>query len=256
MRPTSQSSPISDKRPAGRHGRTRARTVCKMRRSISTRSVVSPFGLVRVVALVSGIAVVLAGCGWTQFRNGPAHTGQQLFETAINANTVSTLVQAWIGVTGGEITSSPAVANGVVYVGSDVGKLYAFDAAGVTGWSGVPSSCSPLWTATTGGAIESSPAVANGVVYVGSDDHTVSAFNAAGQTSCTGTPTKCPSPGARPPAARCNRRRPSPTGGLRGLAGQQVLRLRPTLNLATGTRSVRRTGLTGRLDPQRTFRDA
>src|SRR5712692_3958655 len=59
--------------------------------------------------------------------------------------------------------SSPAVANGVVYVGSDDDKLYAFKANGC----GQPT-CSPLWTASVGSAIWSSPAVANGVVYVGS----------------------------------------------------------------------------------------
>lgn len=37
--------------------------------------------------------------------------------------------QLWVaGTTGGAINSSPAVVNGVVYVGSD--KLYAFDSAG------------------------------------------------------------------------------------------------------------------------------
>jgi outer membrane protein assembly factor BamB len=32
----------------------------------------------------------------------------------------------WTGLTGGPIHSSPTVSNGVVYVGSDDGKLYAF----------------------------------------------------------------------------------------------------------------------------------
>ena len=59
--------------------------------------------------------------------------------------------------------SSPAVANGVVYVGSFDAKVYALNAT--TG--------ATLWTATTGGDVISSPAVANGVVYVGSDGHQV-----------------------------------------------------------------------------------
>jgi outer membrane protein assembly factor BamB len=69
------------------------------------------------------------------------------------------------------VTSSPAVANGVVYVGSDDGDFYAFDAK--TG--------AALWSAATGGAVESSPAVANGVVYVGSDDASLYAFAPNGQ---------------------------------------------------------------------------
>jgi len=50
--------------------------------------------------------------------------------------------------------SSPAVANGVVYVGSYDNKLYAFKI----------QSGAQLWSAATGGGIYSSPAVANGVV--------------------------------------------------------------------------------------------
>ena len=61
--------------------------------------------------------------------------------------------------TGNQIWSSPAVANGVVYVGSDDFKLYAFNAA----------SGQLLWSAAAGGQINTSPAVANGIVYIGSD---------------------------------------------------------------------------------------
>ena len=65
--------------------------------------------------------------------------------------------------------SSPAVANGVVYVGSGDYNVYALDAA--TG--------AKLWSYHTGGAVYSSPTVANGVVYVGSYDYNVYALNAA-----------------------------------------------------------------------------
>jgi outer membrane protein assembly factor BamB len=71
----------------------------------------------------------------------------------------------WPAATGAAITSSPAVANGVVYVGSDDGRLYAF----ASGGCGAPT-CPPLWSGATGAAIKSSPAEANGVVFVGSDD--------------------------------------------------------------------------------------
>jgi outer membrane protein assembly factor BamB len=87
--------------------------------------------------------------------------------------------------------SSPAVANGVVYVGSGDHKLYAFDAAGTTNCSGSPKMCTPLWTATTGDFVGSSPTVAQGVVYVGSNDHKVYAFDAAGTTNCSGSPKTC-----------------------------------------------------------------
>ena len=77
--------------------------------------------------------------------------------------------------THGTIESTPTVSDGVVYVGSDDGKLYAFDAAGC----GSPT-CHALWTGRLGSpAFQSSPAVANGVVYIGSA-HGLSAFAAAG----------------------------------------------------------------------------
>ena len=95
----------------------------------------------------------------------------------------------WTAATGGSV-GSPAVANGVVYVGSGDTNLYAFDAAGVTNCSGTPTTCAPLWTAATGGTV-GSPTVANGVVYVSSSDTNMYAFDAAGVTNCSGDPTTC-----------------------------------------------------------------
>jgi outer membrane protein assembly factor BamB len=69
----------------------------------------------------------------------------------------------------GTVDSSPAVVNGMVYVGSSDGNLYALDA----------STGALLWSYTTGGLFRSSPTVAKGVVYVGSWDHNVYALNAS-----------------------------------------------------------------------------
>src|SRR5439155_5076618 len=90
----------------------------------------------------------------------------------------------WTGTTGSTIESSPTVANGVVFIGSDDGKLYAFPAAGCG-----QSSCQPLWTGPIGFPVfNSSPAVVHGTVYIGSS-HAVAAFPAAGcgQSSCPPT---------------------------------------------------------------------
>jgi outer membrane protein assembly factor BamB len=73
------------------------------------------------------------------------------------------------GSASGGSLSSPAFAEGVIYVGSYDNNLYAFNAA--TG--------EQLWHAPTGGLVNSSPVVANGVVYVGSDDGNLYAFSAA-----------------------------------------------------------------------------
>ena len=72
----------------------------------------------------------------------------------------------WSYRTGGYITSSPTVANGIVYVGSEDGSLYALDAA----------SGHKQWSYQTGYYVASSPTVVNGVVYVGSDDHNLYAL--------------------------------------------------------------------------------
>jgi len=83
----------------------------------------------------------------------------------------------WGYTTGYSVMSSPAVAGGVVYVGSCDGNVYALDTANLL---------YPIWNYTTGisvppywtSAVESSPAVAGGVVYVGSDNGEFYALNA------------------------------------------------------------------------------
>ncbi len=67
------------------------------------------------------------------------------------------------------MASSPAVAEGVVYVGSFDGKVYALESA----------SGAFMWSYPTGNMVVSSPAVAEGVLYVGSYDHMVYAFGSA-----------------------------------------------------------------------------
>jgi outer membrane protein assembly factor BamB len=75
----------------------------------------------------------------------------------------------WTFPTGAAVESSPTLAGGVVYVGSDNDTVYAINAG--TGQS--------VWSFTTTGPVNSSPTVANGVVYVGSDGGIVYALNAA-----------------------------------------------------------------------------
>ncbi len=72
----------------------------------------------------------------------------------------------WKYTTGGEVASSPAITNNAVIFGSCDGKVYALDA--LTG--------AFMWSYATGGKVVSSPSIANGIVYVGSYDHMVYAF--------------------------------------------------------------------------------
>ena len=78
--------------------------------------------------------------------------------------------------TGNQVGSSPAVANGKVYFVSEDGHMYVLSTSGAL-----------QWTAATFHADSSSPAVANGVVYVG-DNQTVDAYNAGGCGAATCSP--------------------------------------------------------------------
>jgi len=97
---------------------------------------------------------------WAQFRFAPCHTGFNPYELVLSPDTVGSLDLRWSYQTGDMVNSSPAVANGVVYVGSDDGNLYALRA----------STGEVIWKYASGEPVDSSPAVANGVVYMGSDD--------------------------------------------------------------------------------------
>ena len=122
---------------------------------------------------------------WSQFHNGPDHLGTQPTESVLDPTNVGGLHVAWSAATFNVIFSSPAVVDGVAYIGSTDGHLYAFSAANGT----------QLWRAiigTSSSSASSSPAVANGRVFIGSDNGDVYAF-AAGNgaqlwTHATGGP--------------------------------------------------------------------
>ncbi len=112
-------------------------------------------------------ASLTVNTNWTEFHYSAKHKGANPFENVLSPGNVSGIDQDWSFTTGGSVSSSPAVVNGVVYVGSDDTNLYALSATGG----------SKLWSFATGGNVFS-PAVANGVVYtVGNGD--VYALNAA-----------------------------------------------------------------------------
>ena len=114
---------------------------------------------------------------WTSFKDSPTHLGFNALENTISKNNATSLTLAWQGQMGDLVDfSSPAVVNGIVYVGSFDGKLYAFNANGCA-----PATvCQPLWSGATGNDITSSPAVTNGTVFIGSADHKLYAFAAKG----------------------------------------------------------------------------
>jgi len=113
---------------------------------------------------------VLSGSGesgsvdwWPMFHHDLDHTG---YSTSKAPKTNQTW---WTYTTGKEVTSSPAVADGRVFIGSDDDEVYALNAT--TG--------ALIWSYTTGDYVHSSPAVADGKVYVGSKDKNVYCLNAS-----------------------------------------------------------------------------
>ena len=105
--------------------------------------------------------------------NGIVYVGSASDSSNVYALNATTGAKLWNYTTGNSVRSSPAVANGVVYVGSDDNNIYALNAT--TG--------AKLWNYTTGNSVHSSPAVANGVVYVGSDDGNVYAIGEIGHAA-------------------------------------------------------------------------
>jgi eukaryotic-like serine/threonine-protein kinase len=110
------------------------------------------------IALVSATA---AFADWPQFHATPARLGVSV-HTGLRRRNVDRLRIVWHHATGKTvegINSSPAVSNGVVYIGSDDGRLYALGAR----------NGSVRWSRWVRGKVRSSPAVRRGVVYIGSD---------------------------------------------------------------------------------------
>jgi outer membrane protein assembly factor BamB len=107
---------------------------------------------------------------WSQFRFTTNHSGLNPHENVLSRTTVGDLGLRWSYSTVATASSSPAVANGVVYAGAQEDfNVHALNAT--TG--------ALLWQFTTGGYVNSSPAVVNKAVYVGSYDGNLYALYAA-----------------------------------------------------------------------------
>ena len=103
------------------------------------------FPIRRWALFLSVPAVLLAGCDWTMEGYGPAHTGENNSETAINVGNVATLAPKFVAprwwpvrglVTGGRERR----------VCRHRPRLVRLQCSGTTGCSGAPKTCAPLWT--------------------------------------------------------------------------------------------------------------
>lgn len=123
---------------------------------------------------------------WAQFGFNEQHTAFNPYENVLTPGIVGNLVVDWKYKTASNVADAPAVANGVVYIPSDDGYLYALSA----------NTGALVWKSGFRGNF-SSPAVANGAVYAGSVDYSnayIDAFNASTgdliwKSSAVGPPT-------------------------------------------------------------------
>lgn len=118
-------------------------------------------GLPLVAIQADATPIPASDSDWPTYRGDPARSG-----VSMSPGPVESPAEFWRFQAGGSINSEPAVVDGVLYVGSDDGNLYAFDAR--TG--------AERWRFAADSALSSSPAVADGVVYVGSGDGTLFAI--------------------------------------------------------------------------------
>jgi outer membrane protein assembly factor BamB len=117
--------------------------------------------------------VVYIGSGNSNVYALNASTGAKLWNYTSPGPSQSVIER---GFNSGAFESSPAVANGIVYIGSDDGNLYALNASnGDKIWNYTTSF---QQTYLTGNQVTSSPAVSQGIVYVGSVGGNIYAFNA------------------------------------------------------------------------------
>jgi outer membrane protein assembly factor BamB len=123
-------------------------------------------GVISTPSVADGVVYVA-----TRTDQGDRQSKLYAFAADCGGPSCAALWEANIGLDGA-YGSSPAIVNGVVYVASLDGNLYAF----AVGCARNGRTCTPLWIGAHGGS-HTSPAVAGGVVYAASDDGRLLAFS-------------------------------------------------------------------------------
>ena len=138
----------------------------------STGKTCTPLWTAATPSSIGGTPAVAQGVVYTVSGNGTLSAfnaaGSKNCSGTVTAKTCTPLWSSAPGASGYVTSSSPAVANGVVYFSSTNGGTYGYDAAGSLNCSvsGTAKTCSPLWGAVTGFTGGGSPAIVNGVLYI------------------------------------------------------------------------------------------
>jgi outer membrane protein assembly factor BamB len=122
-----------------------------------------PLLLIAVILIVTILGAVPA----THFAAGADETAVFCYDVQCTGhyspmlrNSASEGRLNWNYMTKGDVFSSPAAVDGIVYIGSLDHDVYALNATNGT----------KVWNYTTGDHVYSSPTVAGGIIYVGSED--------------------------------------------------------------------------------------
>jgi polyvinyl alcohol dehydrogenase (cytochrome) len=117
------------------------------------------------VTISVGLAGPPLGPDWRMIGHDPDNSRSQPFEHAIGPGNVARLAPKWVLSTAGDVSATPAVVHGAVYVPDWGGKLWKINAeTGEVLWSRSIAE----YTGIAGAVSRTSPAVAHGLLYVGS----------------------------------------------------------------------------------------
>jgi outer membrane protein assembly factor BamB len=139
---------------------------------------VGPLSRRRALVGLSAAGILAAGGlaagGWAYTRPGPS-------PGSVSRPTGPSRL-LWAKKTGGPVSSSAALAGGILYIGSDDHNVYAIEAA----------SGKPVRTFPTSGAVSGGVTVADGTLFAGSADHQVHAFRVGTGDAAWAYPTGGP----------------------------------------------------------------
>jgi outer membrane protein assembly factor BamB len=110
---------------------------------------------------------------WPQSRGNSAGTGAEAYEPLLDSRSAGRLVEKWSAPVSASAPSGAVVADGMTFVVSHEGTLFAFE----NGCRSDGAICTPTWTGQTGGSAGGAPLVLNGTVFVGSTDGNLYAFD-------------------------------------------------------------------------------
>ena len=126
-----------------------------------------------LLSVASSASTISNSNDWTTFRHDPAHSGYTGSD-----NPTDSVKLLWSYQTGRMVQSSPAVANGYVFVGSRDSQLFCLNA----------SNGEAIWKFPFHMEVWSSPTVYNGAVYVGVDDGKLYCLNVTNGIPIWGAP--------------------------------------------------------------------